>query len=92
MNSNTNIQKPTNLEVNNSKSELFFERFSTLLENAGLTQSQLAEKVGQCRQYIWAIAHLRQIPKPALKIKIAKTLRTDTICIWGNYEQEVQNG
>lgn len=87
MNNDVIIDKNIQEEVNDSKDYIFFQRFMTLIESKGFTQSQFAEHIGLSRQFFWQIVHKKMIPKIGLRLKIAKALDTDSALIWRDEDE-----
>lgn len=81
---NTNNEKTSEKEVDNGFQRIIRSRFETLLDQNGLRQIDLANKLGNDRAYIWRIINGIQDPPFHIKRKIAEILKTDSGVIWGD--------
>lgn len=62
--------------------EALKQRFQLLLDEAGLSQVQAAEKLGLEKNHFWKIVNSYIMPPTRLRVKIAQLLKTDSCLIW----------
>ena len=63
--------------------------FKDIREESGLTQNEIAEKVGITRQHIGAIENGLAKPSPSVAKKIAETLKFDWTRFYEEEKEEV---
>lgn len=70
--------------VNGCKDWALHERLQTLIKNAGLSNQEFYRIVGISRQHYYQFSWGLQECPIELKVKIARTLNTDSSLIWQN--------
>jgi len=73
-------------EMDKRLREVLKQRFQLLLDEAGLSQVQAAEKLCLEKNHFWKITSGYIIPPARLKVKIAQLLKTDSCLIWRGKE------
>lgn len=82
MKSDTTEERSIASGVKYSKELTILARVKTLLDMRGLSQAQLAGRLGISRQYLNGVLHKRMTMPVRMKVRMAKELGVDSSVIW----------